>query len=41
MFQGSQVQICDVPYERADAEVCGAHVKDDIVTSGLPRSFIP
>lgn len=41
MFQGSQVYVCDVHYERADAEVCGTRVKGDIVTSGLPRACIP
>jgi hypothetical protein len=36
-FRMSQVYVCDVHYERADGEVCGARVDGEIVTSGLPR----
>ena len=41
MFRGSRVYVCDVHYETADAEVCGARVDGKIVTNGLPRRCIP
>jgi hypothetical protein len=41
MFRGSRVYVCDVHYDGADAEVCGARVDGKIVTNGLPRSCVP